>query len=39
MSDDDSGGGGGAGGILGFVGILVAVNALSYFFNWGFWLY
>lgn len=21
------------------IGILVLVNALSYFFNWGFWLY
>ena len=36
---DDGGGGSGVGGILTFVGILVVVNALSYFFNWDFWLY
>lgn len=31
--------GGGFGGIIFFVGILVIVNLLSYFLNWGFWLY
>jgi hypothetical protein len=26
-------------GTLVFIGILVAVNAASYFFHWGFWLW
>jgi hypothetical protein len=36
---DDGGGGGACSGIVGFILILVILNALSYFFNWGwfFW--
>ena len=29
----------GASGILVFIGILVVINALSYFFNWGYFFY
>ncbi len=30
---------GGIGGWIGFIGLLLVVNLLSYLFNWGFWLY
>lgn len=36
MSDE---GGSGLIGFAIFIGILLVVNALSYFLNWGFWLY
>lgn len=32
-------GGGGLLGIVGFVAILILLNVLSYFFNWGIWIY
>ena len=38
MSHDDDGGGGGLGAI-GFILILLVVNACSYLFGWGFWVY
>ena len=34
-----SNGGGGILGTLGFIGILLVVNLLSYLFGWGFWIY
>jgi hypothetical protein len=38
MSDGE-GGGSRLVGALGFVGILVVVNGLSWLFDWSFWLY
>lgn len=26
-------------GVVGFIGVLVVLNALSWMFGWGFWLY
>jgi hypothetical protein len=42
--DDDEeasmrGGGGKAWGTIIFIGVLIVVNALSYAFDWGFWIY
>ena len=34
-----SNGGSGVGGWVIWIGILVLVNVLSYFLDWGFWLY
>lgn len=39
MSEGQGGIGGGIIGLLGFVGIIVLLNALSYFFNWGYMFY
>jgi hypothetical protein len=42
MSDQDGGGGGGGGrlfGILGFIGIIIALNVLSMVFDWGWYFY
>lgn len=36
MSDEE---GGGIGGIIGFIGILLFINFLSWAFDWSFWVY